>query len=189
MPERKENSIAGQAAAVLGGPRKSRRARSRRRSFRPRRRSVAAARGGPDAACQSALRNGVHQDQGTHLRRRPQAVAAEGHGTRARRIDAIAAMASRRNDLRPAAARLFVQDAEKGVARRALHRDFRSRQKRQAVCRRVARSVRAENQSRQSRARQARPRARADSAGRRRRQIFSRRAQPRRAQGARAGRA
>ena len=99
----------------------------RRHRFGQRRRRVTAARSSPDAACQSALRNRIHQDQRTYLRRRAQAMAAEGHRTRARRLDSLADMASWRNDLRAAAPRLFVQDAEEGVACRFVPGDFRSR--------------------------------------------------------------
>ena len=73
-------------------------------------------------------------------------MAAEGYGARARRLDPVANLASRRNDLRAAAARLLVQDAEKSVACRAVPGDFRSREERQTVHRRVARFVGAENQ-------------------------------------------
>ena len=84
-----------------------------------------AARGGADAACQPALGNRVDQDPRSDLRRRPQALAAEGHRTRARRLDALADMASRRNDLRSAAARLFLQDARSAPGARRYAWRFR----------------------------------------------------------------
>ena len=50
------------------------------------------------------------------------AVAAKGHRPRARRLDSLADLASRRNDFRAAAPRLLIQDAQAGVAPRALPR-------------------------------------------------------------------
>ena len=133
-----------------------------------------AARSGEDAAGQSALRNRVDQDQGIHLGRRPQAVAAKGYRTRARRLDSLADLASWRNDLRAAAARLFVQDAEEGVARAR----YASRSR---IARRTASWWSSSRWSCRSR-RPRRPRrrstalgrqARADRDGRGRRRVFS----------------
>src|SRR5205823_1434216 len=58
-------------------------------------------------------------------RRGPQAVAAEGHGPRARRLDPLAALASWRHGARAGAARLQLRAAEENVARRAALRALR----------------------------------------------------------------
>src|SRR5207245_10585013 len=79
----------------------------------------AAAGGGAEAVGEAARRHRRNQNARVYLRRRPQAVAAEGHRARAFGLDAFAAMAPWRYDFWPAAARLFVQDAEEGLAARA----------------------------------------------------------------------
>src|SRR5213595_4258321 len=54
-----------------------------------------------------------------------EAVAAEGHGPRARRLDPLAALASWRHGARAGAARLQLRAAEENVARRAALRALR----------------------------------------------------------------
>ena len=67
------------------------------------------------------LRSGHAQDQGQERsqRRGPQAVAAEGHWPRARRLDSFAALAPWRHGPRTEAARLQLRVAEENAARRA----------------------------------------------------------------------
>ena len=54
----------------------------------------------------------------SEVRRRPQALEAEGHGPRARRLDSVVALAPWRHGARTAAARLCYRAAEENVARR-----------------------------------------------------------------------
>ena len=65
---------------------------------------------------QSADRNGRDQTKGPGAWRRSQAAPAEGYRARSRGIEAITVVGRRRNDLRPAAARLPASDTAQGEA-------------------------------------------------------------------------
>ena len=67
----------------------------------------------------SAPRHGQDQGQERSQRRRPQALAAEGHGPRARWLDSFASVAPWRHGSRTEAALVRIRVAEEDAARRA----------------------------------------------------------------------
>ena len=123
--------------------------RIRRRGVRPRRRISAAPRGGPDAAREPALRHRVDQDPRLISGGGRKPWRQKGTGRARAGLDALAAMAPWRHHFRPAAARLFLQDAEEGLAPGAVPGAFGSGARRQADGGRIARAGGAEDQARQ----------------------------------------
>ena len=75
-------------------------------------------------------RTAATEDPGDGLRRRRQAVAPEGHRSRARRLEPLTDLDRRRHRVRSAAALLHLQGQPQGAARRAAQRPVAARRAR-----------------------------------------------------------